>query len=186
MVYVENNLVDSDGGVYLTVDSLMEIDNIIIGSNNITLRKVNVKPYGFYKMYIDKELMEDKLYQIINQFSERKIAYTKFYSILLNKIHPFYYGNGRTCKILFAKDDIIRQNIQTKFILYIKQCCLKCKKNTESKNPKISRIMLSSKCAVCDSKTSKFFKQQEASELFSSLWIKTPLSKILLIGPYLF
>ena len=38
--------------------------------------------------------------------------------------------------------------------------CLKCRKNTESKNPKVvktknGRIMLWSKCAVCDSKKSK-------------------------------
>ena len=39
----------------LTVNSLIEINNIITGSNNITLRKVNVKPYGFDKMYMDKE-----------------------------------------------------------------------------------------------------------------------------------
>ena len=44
--------------------------------------------------------------------------------------------------------------------------CLKCSKNTESKNPKVaSTIMLLSKCAVCDSKKSKFIKQQEASGL---------------------
>ena len=46
--------------------------------------------------------------------SEKKFTETnstKFYSILLNKIHPFYDGNGRTCKILFANDGIIRQNI---------------------------------------------------------------------------
>ena len=60
---------------------------------------------------MDKELIENKLYQVIDQFNERKITSTKFYSILLNKIHLFYDGNGRTCKILFANDDIIRQNI---------------------------------------------------------------------------
>ena len=43
--------------------------------------------------------------------------------------------------------------------------------------------MLLSKCAVCDSKKSKFIEQEEPSELFSSLGIKTPLSKIPLIGP---
>ena len=69
--------------------------------------------------------------------------------------------------------------------------CLKCRKNTESKNPKVARtkngrIMLLSKCAVCDSKNSKFIKQQEASGLLSSLGIKTPLNKILLVGPPLF
>ena len=35
---------------------------------------------------------------------------TKFYSILLNKILPFYDGNGRTFKMLFTNDEIIRQN----------------------------------------------------------------------------
>ena len=79
--YIKNNLIDSDGGMYLTVDSLIEI-NIITGSNNITLRKINVNPYGFDKMYMNKELIEDKLYQIIDQFNEKKITSTKFYSIL--------------------------------------------------------------------------------------------------------
>ena len=68
---------------------------------------------------------------------------------------------------------------------------LKCRKNTESKNPNVARtknnrIMLLSKCAVCDSKKSKFIKEQEASGLLSSLGIKTPLSKIPLVGPLLF
>ena len=58
---------------------------------------------------------------------------------------------------------------------------MKCRKNTESKNPKIARtkngrIILLWKCAVCDSKKSKFIKDQEASGLFSSLGIKTSLS----------
>ena len=60
LVYIENNLIDSDSSMYLTVDSLIEINNIA-GSNNITLRKVNVKSYGFDKMYMDKELIKDKL-----------------------------------------------------------------------------------------------------------------------------
>ena len=68
---------------------------------------------------------------------------------------------------------------------------MKCRKNTESKNPKVARtkngrIMLLSKCAVCDNKKSKFIKQQEAGELLSSLEIKTPLSKIPLVGLLLF
>ena len=45
--------------------------------------------------------------------------------------------------------------------------------------------MLLSKCAVCDSKKSKFIKQQEASGLLSSLGIKTPSIKIPLLGPLL-
>ena len=87
---------------------MIGINNIITGPYNITLRKANVNPFGFGKMYMDKELIEDNFYQIIHQFNERKITSTKFYSIPLNKIHPFYDGNGRTCKILFANDNIIR------------------------------------------------------------------------------
>ena len=75
--------------MYFKVDSLIEINDMIISSNNVILKKVDVKPYRFDKV---------KLYQ------------TKFFSILLNKIHWFYDRNGRTCKILFANDGIIRQN----------------------------------------------------------------------------
>ena len=51
---------------------------------------------------------------------------------------------------------------------------------------KNGRITLLSKCAVCDSKKLKFDKEQEASGLLSSLRINTPLSKIPLVGPFLF
>ena len=61
--------------------------------------------------------------------------------------------------------------------------CLRCRKNTESKNRKVARtkngrITLLSKCAVCESKKSKFIKKQEAGGLLSSLGIKAPISKI--------
>ena len=56
--------------MYLTVAYLIEINNIISGSNNIILRKVYVKLYGFDKMYMNKDLIEDKLYQNIDQFNE--------------------------------------------------------------------------------------------------------------------
>ena len=46
--------------------------------------------------------------------------------------------------------------------------------------------MLFSKFAVCDTKKSKFIKEQEASGLLSSLGIRTPLRRIPLVGPLLF
>ena len=55
----------------VSTNSLIEINNIITSSNNITSRKINVKLYGFDKMCMDKELIEDKFYQIIDQFNER-------------------------------------------------------------------------------------------------------------------
>ena len=61
--------------------------------------------------------------------------------------------------------------------------CLRCRKNKDSKNPKVvktknGRIMLLSKCAVCNSKKPKF-KKQEAMVLFSSLQIKDLEIKLL-------
>lgn len=36
-VYIESNLIDSDGVMYKIVDSLIEINNVITSWNNITL-----------------------------------------------------------------------------------------------------------------------------------------------------
>ena len=63
---------------------------------------------------------------------------------------------------------------------------MKSRKNTESKNPKVvksknGRIMLLSKCAVCNSKKSKFPKEQEARGLLS-FGIRTTSSQIPLLG----
>ena len=68
---------------------------------------------------------------------------------------------------------------------------LKCRKNTESKNPKFvstrnGRIMLLSNCVIWNSKKSRFSKEQEASGLFSSFGVKTSLSKAPLVGPLFF
>ena len=68
--------------------------------------------------------------------------------------------------------------------------CLKCKQNTESVNPKVSKttngkLMILSKCAICDSKKSKFIKEQQAKGLLNNLGIRTPLNKIPLLGDIL-
>ena len=69
--------------------------------------------------------------------------------------------------------------------------CLKCKKNTESINPKVlktvnGKAMMLSKCVICGSKKSKFIKEQQAKGLLSNLGIRTPLNKIPLLGDILF
>ena len=43
-----------------------------------------------------------------------------------------------------------------------------------------------SKCAICVSKKSRFIKNQEAKGLLSNLGIKTPLSKVPILGDILF
>ena len=43
-----------------------------------------------------------------------------------------------------------------------------------------------SKCAICNSKKSKFIKKQEAKGLLSKLGIKMPLNKIPILGDIYF
>ena len=55
--------------------------------------------------------------------------------------------------------------------------CLSCKKDTENINPKIvrtknNRLMMLSKCAICNNKKSRFISQ--GSGLFDSLGLNTP------------
>ena len=69
----------------------------------------------------------------------------------------------------------------------MKSYCLKCRKDTENINAKVSsssngRAMMLSKCAICGSKKSRFIENQEAKGLLSKLGIKTPLSKVPILG----
>ena len=65
--------------------------------------------------------------------------------------------------------------------------CLVFRKNTENKDSRIvktknNRLILSSKCVICNNKKSKFIKEQEAKGLLSNLGIRTPLSKTPLLN----
>ena len=73
----------------------------------------------------------------------------------------------------------------------MKSYCLKCRKDTENINPIISsssngKAMILWKCAKCSSKKSRFIKKQEAKGLLSNLGIRTPLSKVPILGNILF
>ena len=50
LIYIKNNLIDSDGNMYQTADFFKETNNITACLNKIILRKVNVKPCGFDQM----------------------------------------------------------------------------------------------------------------------------------------
>ena len=73
----------------------------------------------------------------------------------------------------------------------MKSCCLKCRKDTENINLKVSstsngKAVILSKCAICGSKNSRFIKNQEAKGLLCNLGLKTPLSKVPILGNILF
>ena len=60
MIDIKNNLIDSGNNMHMTVDSLIDINNLINSLNNVTLRKVNAKSSGCDKIYMDDNLIEDK------------------------------------------------------------------------------------------------------------------------------
>ena len=63
--------------------------------------------------------------------------------------------------------------------------CWKCRKNTESENPKVVRtingsIILLSKCSVYNSKKSKLFKEKETKGLLGNWLAANSISKYLI------
>ena len=65
--------------------------------------------------------------------------------------------------------------------------CLKCKKDTANIDPKMvktknNRLLMQSKLSVCETKKSRFVKEQDVKSLLSNLRIQAPLSKIPLLN----
>ena len=69
--------------------------------------------------------------------------------------------------------------------------CLKYKKHAENINPQVSsasngKVMILSKFAICNCKKAKFINKQEAKESLSKLGIRTPFTKLPILGDILF
>ena len=65
--------------------------------------------------------------------------------------------------------------------------CVRCKKYTKIINPRFSgtssgEAMILSKWATCGSKKSRFIKNQEAKGILINLGLRTPLSKVPILG----
>ena len=86
--------------LFLTVDSLITISNIITNSNNFELRKHNVRPTSSKKPYMDFYSILPALTGLTDTFNAGKVRQRTFCQTFL-KIHPFADGNRRTCKVLF-------------------------------------------------------------------------------------
>ena len=72
----------------------------------------------------------------------------------------------------------------------MKSYCLKCRKDTENINSRVSSTingstMILSKCAICRSKKSRFIKDQVAKELLSNLGVTTTLTKVPILSDIL-
>ena len=87
--YKNTYMTDKHDNLFLTVDSLIALNNIITGSQYIGLKYVNVKLAGYNKIYMDKSLLEPALYRLTDQFNNRKLSHKEFCTIFLDNIHPF-------------------------------------------------------------------------------------------------
>ena len=71
----------------------------------------------------------------------------------------------------------------------MKTNCVKCRRDTESIDPKMvrtkkNRLVMQSKCSVFGIKKSRFVKEQEAKGLLINLGNETPLDKIPLLNGF--
>ena len=71
--FKNQELINEDGNLFLTVDSLIRINNIITNSHNLYLRRHNVKPAGYNKQSMDVNRIE-------------MVEHAKFYSMTRLKI----------------------------------------------------------------------------------------------------
>ena len=59
-------------------------------------------------------------------------------------------------------------------------------KISSDRKTKQKRLMIASKCGICDKKKSRFIKNSEVRRLLSKLGIRTPLNNVPLIGGIVF
>ena len=113
--YKEKYLQNKERDMFLTVNSLIEVNNLILRKNNTELRKLNVQSAGYAtNPYLAWWCLESSLYILLDEFNERRKKNRDFCERFI-EIHPFLDGNGRTCKLLF-----INQVMQKECTL----CCL--------------------------------------------------------------
>ena len=115
--FKNQELINKDGDLFLTVDSLIIINNVITNSHNLHLRRHNVKPAGYNKQDMDVRRIKAELYSLVDKFNDRRITFRAFCDTFLDKIHPFADGDGRTCKMLF------NDKIENFYKIY-KQACV--------------------------------------------------------------
>ena len=97
------------------------------------------------------------------------------------KIHLIKEGKKIDINEVIKHNEAVNNNLkyQIKYKTMLSYC-LKCKKSTESINPRVSKttsgktVMLS-KFAICSNKKSKFIKEQQAKGLLSNLGIRIHL-----------
>ena len=98
-LFKKEYLLTKENELFLTLDSIIEVNNIILNKKNQSLRKWQIKPVGFNFEYMHFSKIEQQLQILIDNYNDRMISKKEFLNLFLS-IHPFLDGNGRTVKIL--------------------------------------------------------------------------------------
>ena len=76
--FKNQELINKEGDLFLTIDSLIRINNIFTNSHNLYLRRHSVKPAGYNKQYMDTSRIEAELYSLVDKFNDRRITSRTF------------------------------------------------------------------------------------------------------------
>ena len=98
-IFLKKILTTANNDLYLTLGSLIEINNIILDRNNQNLRQTQNKPLGYNFQYMHFSKINTNLQSLVDRFNDRRLTETEFLKEFLT-IHPFLDGNCRTVKIL--------------------------------------------------------------------------------------
>ena len=90
--FLKNCLLTESNGLFLSFDSLTELNNIILNQNNYSLRRCQVRLAGFKFEYMHFSKNDVELQILIDKINDRMVSEVDFLKQLLY-IHPFIDGN---------------------------------------------------------------------------------------------
>ena len=102
--FKNNELLNEDGDLFLTVDSLITLNNYVTDSHNILLRQINVKPAFHNKQYMDFTMIETELYTLVDRFNNRQITPRVFVIYFLIKYIHFQMVMAEHVKFYLKTD----------------------------------------------------------------------------------
>ena len=92
---------------YPTIDTIIFVNNIILGKHEHDFRRVDVRPNGYDVPYMSYTHVDAEMNNLVDTYNKRMFSENKFRKMsgimFLNKflyIHPFRDGNGRTGKLI--------------------------------------------------------------------------------------